>query len=560
VRRLVVSLLLACVGVLAAAAPAGAHAELDRSDPAADAALDEGPDEVVLRFTEGVRASPGAIRVFDRRGERVDEGDLSRPEGDRTAAVTLPELGEGGYVVTWRVVSADSHPVSGGFTFRVGSSTEAVDADLVGELLAAEGGSSTVGGAYAAVRFLAFAGLIVLVGGVTFLVVVWPEGARLTGPGRAVWAAWGVAAGATVVGIGLQGAYEAGLELSAAARPSVIGDVLGTRFGTAWLLRLGLLAAALPLVVGLRRGAAARPVWRMVAVAVGVALLATPGIAGHASSGRLVPLALVVDVLHLAAVAVWIGGLVLLIGSVLRRRRADELRAVVPRFSSMAQVAVAGVVATGAVQGWRQVGSLDSLTSTTYGRLLLTKTLAFAGLVALGALSRAVVRRRLWEPSPVAGLPAGPGATLVDPDADTVQRLRASVGVELAVAVVILAVTALLVNTEPARSAEAQPFAATLAAEDVTVDAVVEPGAVGRNDIHLYASTPTGSPPLEATAEVSLPARDIAPIELRLEPTGPGHWSAFAVDLPIAGDWRLVVTLLLSDVDQARTETSFPIR
>jgi copper transport protein len=559
-RRAVLAAFLALGALVALAAPASAHATLESSNPAPNAVLDAAPRAVVLRFSESVRAGDDALRVFDANGRRVDEGDLSRPDGDSSLQLALPDIGNGSFVATWRVVSADSHPISGGFTFRVGQDAAAVGNDVVGKLLAQDGGSSTVGLVYGVIRFLAFAALVVLVGGAAFLVVAWPEGARLRGPLMVLAGAAGVLALATALGIGVQGAYERALDLSGAFKPSVITDELGTRFGVVWAARLVLVAATVPLLIALGQGDGRRTWWRVAAGAVGLGLVFTPALSGHASAGDLVPLAVVADGIHVGAVAAWLGGLVLLLAFVLRRRLPDELREVVPRFSTLAQVAVGAIVVTGAFQGWRQVRSLDALTSTTYGRLLLVKTLAFAGLVALGALNRAVVRRRLWAPSPVVGYPVGPGAALSDPDADTVVRLRRAVGIELAVAVVILVITAFLVNTAPAASADSNPFAANLSADEAHIEVTVDPGLAGRNDVHVYLHTGSPSDPIEATAKASLPAQNIGPITIPLEPTGPGHWSAEGVDLLPAGDWQLEVSILLTETNEVRTETTVPIR
>src|SRR4051812_908284 len=120
-RRFAAGLLLMVVVLLGAAAPASAHAGLVGTDPPAGAALDQAPDKVTLRFTEPVVADPGAVRVYDTHGQRVDSGELTHPGGPSTVAVGLKDVGDGGYVVTWRVISADGHPVTGGITFRVGS-------------------------------------------------------------------------------------------------------------------------------------------------------------------------------------------------------------------------------------------------------------------------------------------------------------------------------------------------------------------------------------------------------------------------------------------------------
>lgn len=556
-RRLVGALTLACGAIVLAAAPASAHAQLERTEPEAGAVLDAAPNEVVVFFSEGVPAGDDALRVFDGRGERVDDGEVRRVDGDDTLAVGLREIGDGGYVIAYRVVSADSHPITGAFTFRVGSQATAVDADTVAGLVAEAEPGPGVGGTYAIVRFLAFAGLVVLVGGAAFLALVWREGAGLTAVRRILWGAWAVLALATVAGLGLQGAEENGLDLLDAARPSVVVDVLDTRFGVVWLLRLGLLATAVPLLLALRRSAA----WQAPAALVGLGLVLTPALSGHASSGDLVPLAIVADTVHVAAVSLWLGGLVVLLGFVLRRRQAEVLRAVVPRFSALALAAVATIVVTGSFQGWRQLRSLDALTDTSYGRLLLIKTAAFAGLVALGALNRAVVRQRLWAPLAVAGYPAGPGAALADPDGVTVERLRRAVGIEVAVAVGVLAVTALLVDADPARSEtteRSEPFAAVVEAEGADVEISLTPGSTGANDVELSVITASGEDPLEVTATMSLPDRDIGAIDLELAATDQGRWTG-TVDLPIAGDWLLEVRLLLTEIESDTASLTVPI-
>ena len=103
------------------------------------------------------------------------------------------------------------------------------------------------------------------------------------------------------------------------------------------------------------------------------ALVLTLGLSGHAAAGDLVPVAIVVDVVHVGAVALWLGGLLVVLAALLPRRDPDEVALVVPRFSSIAFAAVAALVVTGAFQSWRQVGGLEALTDTTYGQLLLAK-------------------------------------------------------------------------------------------------------------------------------------------------------------------------------------------
>jgi copper transport protein len=563
--RLAAAAIAAVLLVLATAAPASAHARFEGSTPEADAQLDTAPAEVVLRFSEAVQTDSDAVRVLDRTGRPVDDGRIERFGSGRQVKVGLEPIGEGAFVVAWRVVSADAHPIRGAFTFRVGDA-EALDAATVAGITGDQGAGRAVGVAYGVVRFLAFAALIVVVGGLAFLTFIWPAGTRLRRARRLLWIGWGVLAAATVLGLGLQGATTDGLGLGDALRPGVIADVLDTRFGVVWLGRLALLAALVPVLWMVRHEGSDDPVWRVIALTVSLGLLATPALSGHASAGDLVPAAIAIDVVHLAAVSVWLGGLLLLVAAVLPRRDHDELRSVVPRFSTVAFGAVAAIVLTGSLQSLRQVGSLDDLVSTTFGRLLLSKVAAFAGLVALGGWSRSVLHRRLAAAQPPVALPVGPGAARADPDAETTRRLRRSVGIEVAVAALVLALTAALVNATPARSATddpgTNPFAATVLADDrVHVDLRISPAISGENDVEvlLHLTEDPGGAPFEVGLSLTQAAQDVGPIDVPLEASG-GAYVAEDVDLPIAGEWTAEVEVLLTEIDAVKAEFTVPVQ
>jgi copper transport protein len=192
-------------------APVDAHAELISTEPAAGARLDAAPAQVVLRFTESVDVSDDAIEVLSASGDPVDVGDPAHPNGERSSiAVGLPSLDDATYVVSWRVISSDSHPVSGVFTFGVGDAGAALsDADaqvLANEARAGAGSDRLVGVSYGVVRFAAFAGLVVLIGGAVFAAGWWPASGGDRRARRILAGAWWVALGATVASIPLQAA------------------------------------------------------------------------------------------------------------------------------------------------------------------------------------------------------------------------------------------------------------------------------------------------------------------------------------------------------------------
>jgi copper transport protein len=314
--------------------------------------------------------------------------------------------------------------------------------------------------------------------------------------------------------------------------------------------------------------------WRVGAVIVGAALVATPGLGGHAASGDYVPFAVVADALHVGAIAVWLGGLVILVVAMLPRADARELRSVVPRYSQVALACVAVIVLTGAFQSWRQVGSLTALRDTDFGRLLALKLLIFKVLIVVAAFSREVVNRKFRERTATkyariaaeAAEASGSGDNPVEfrvlDDATEVRNLRRSVVIEVVLAAGILVVASLLVNTPPARSEVGGPHTEVLRGEDIWVDVVVDPAQVGENDLHVTALLPGGTPTdvLEMQVDLTLPDEDIAPIDVPLRRLGPGHYISSAFNVPIRGDWELTADVLMDETTEVAVNAEVPIR
>jgi copper transport protein len=339
--------------------------------------------------------------------------------------------------------------------------------DLPAMALLAANDKTLVGALMAVDRLAVATGLLVLLGGAGFLAVArlptpaWPLTRRVEG--RAWWllrVAWWATLVGTLAGLLLHGPFTAGLPLSRALDATLLAQTLGTRFGGIWAVRVLLL---LLLVAFLRVWVQGVAAWSRTSawVAVGVlaaALAVTPALSGHAAAGP-DAVGAVVGVVHFSAAAVWFGGLVLLGTCVLPRAEVGGLRAV-PRFSSAAFTAMVVIVVTGMVQSWRQVGSLQALGETAYGRLLVAKVTVFLLLIAVAARSRVLVRRKLMGRVLVgAATPPRPARGGMRPglseatDAEAVRLLRRLVLAEVIIAVVVLAVTALLGIATPPRAA-----------------------------------------------------------------------------------------------------------
>lgn len=548
VARWAAAWVLAAAAVLAGQAPAAGHALLRTTEPAAEAILTAPPRQVVLRFSEPVEAAFGAVRVFDTDGRRIDDGRARHEPGDpRAVTVGLrPGLPDGTYTVSWRVVSADGHPVSAAFLFHVGAPGADASVALT-DVLAREQGSGSAAAIWLGVsRWLLFAGLILLIGGWAFGPLVWrPVNGELP-PALAaarrglLRAGWWLAAAATLTGAVGQVAVAAGLPLHRALSPALLAELLHTRYGMVAAARLGLLVLLVPLV---RDGPDRRGPG--LAAAALVLLAATPGLSGHAGATAPPALHIVADALHVAAAGVWLGGLVF-VRRVLRPDvEAAAQQSAVARFSAVALRAVSLLVLTGLVRSWAEVGAPRALWSTPFGLVLLAKLAVFLPILALAAWNRARVR-----PQSAA-------------DAADVGALRRSVTVEAALGAVVLALTALLVNLPPAKVAAglAGPAITEAALGDGRLDVVVDPNVVGENAVHL-TMTDGGGRPLDVDAVrvwFRMPAQDIGPLEAEALRLGAGHFAVQGRQLSVPGLWTIEVAVPVDRFTDLRATVSLRV-
>ncbi|GAA3758206.1 copper resistance protein CopC [Plantactinospora mayteni] len=605
--RLVATVLAGLVGTvlawLAAPTPAWAHADLIRSTPADGQVYQRSPQRLQLQFTEPVSVPKDGFRLYDSGGELVATDEPGHPSGDGTTVdVRLrAELPDGGYAVSWRVVSADSHPVSGAYTFTVGSAGLGGTAPS-GPPAARSSGSAT-GPVYGIVRWVAFLALALLVGAAFFVSHGWPAGAARRGVRRLLWTGWAASlAGAVGAFLGY-GPYSADLPLGRAFDPDLLAATGDTRLGVALLARVGLLLLLAPALVLLLRRPAARDEDRdrrtrwlppVAVLCAGAALAATWGLANHSAAGEFTALALAADVVHLVAMSVWLGGLAVLVGALLPARDLAAMRTAVPAFSRSAVISVALLVVTGLFQLWRQVGTLPALLETSYGRLLLAKVSVVFLLLALGGLARSWVHRQY----PVAG-PGRRRGNPGGPDAHQLYHFRRRVSMEGGLGLAVLGLTAALVATPPAKvvyearqrgpagvvdgsaatvgdgrpvTAGGQtggapaprgmiPFDTGSGAAATGLLAVdMLPRRVGPATVHVSVLDPTGRAKAVPELRVSLrlPTKDLGPLTVPLTNAGPGHYLG-TVTLPLPGRWEVGITVRTSDVDQTTVRTELEV-
>ncbi|MFE5536745.1 copper resistance CopC/CopD family protein [Streptomyces sp. NPDC056492] len=641
--RLALVLAALLAALFTAAGPASAHAALTASDPQDGAVVATAPAQVTLSFSEQVAMGDDSIRVMDPQGKRVDTGELR----DMCSGTTIrygtalhSGLPDGTYTVAWQAISADSHPVSGAFTFSIGAPSATSVA-----LPTAQVGGGPVGIAYDIARYAAYAGFTVLVGGAAFVLMCWRRGSAQRPLQKLIVRAWVTLTAATLAMLVLRTPYTGSGKFADALDLDGLKAVLETKTGASLVSRLLLLGAAALFIAVLfgafarrtaeagesarrtgkekGRGADKEPAADKEAddllfglgiggtvVAGGIA--ATWALSEHASTGIQPGIAMPVDILHLLAVATWLGGLTALL--VALHKVPGIEREAVQRFSRVAFVSVLVLATTGVYQSWRQIGSWSALTGTSYGQLLLVKVGLVAVLVAIAYVSRSWTSRLTDAPAEKPAKIArqrdvsretSPASVTVpeDPkraaqlarqraaresarekqarDADPARAgLRRSVLAEAGVAIALLAVTTVLTSTEPGRTAEqasGRDSAATAVPNRAikitlpfdtggqngkgSVRVEVDPGRVGANSLHVWVDDPQGQPldiP-EIKVAFTLPAKDIGPLPLLPERAAPGHWSASGVQLPLAGEWRIDVTVRTSDIDQTTVQKNVKI-
>ena len=555
-----------------------------------------------------MQAPPTAIEIYSAAGQRVRTGPVGHPAGraDQVEA-SLPRSMRGTYVVSWRVISADTHPVQGAFSFSVGapSAGTAVGA-LEQHLLASRHPSRGLGILTGTLRTIILLAVLTAIGGVALL-VRWPGGLRRVEVRAILIAAAALAAVASVAAVLVQGPYDAGRPIGNAIRSEVLTPVLHSNFGLGAGVRIG---SGLLLVAGVLWGSAAEqrarsaqrgreggtrtmaleatpsppahqqgahqgahrgarrliPLWLVVALAGCAGLMVSLSLSGHATTGRWEPWAFAVDLIHGGSAAVWVGGLIVLAAVLYgpgSGEDASELAGVVRRFSTTATWAVALIVASGVFQAWRQLGSWKALTTTDYGTILLLKVTVVIAAIEAGWFSRRWVARRLLSAAVASPRPEGPGAATASgrlaprgsrPSSGggpgpRVPRFRRWLAFEAALAIGVVALTGALIDAAPPQgetaAAAARAFMACAPVGSDVLSVAVYPLVTGT--VHVAVQlTDRASKPVNAfqvTAQLSFPSRQVGPITVPLTHPFTGSWVADSVLVPLAGRWQLQVAV-----------------
>lgn len=526
--RLAIGLLAAIVLLATIAAPnaAFAHAALIKAEPADGAVLAQSPSQISLTFSEPV--SPLVLRLVRPDGTAIPLSSF-RVSG-QTVEIDNPQaLTSGAHVLSWRVISADGHPVGGSVLFSVGApsaapaASEAVDRALrtaiwIGKVFLYIGLFFGVGGAFA-LGWLA-------------------QGGR-SGQNMIV-AAILCGLAAALLSLGFQGLDALGAPLARLAQPVIWQTGLGTSFG--WTVLIALMALGLSLLSLVVPPADAKPLALAGLVGVGAALAAS----GHASAAEPQWLTRPMVFLHATGIAIWSGALAPL--GLALKRQPDKAGPLLRRFSRAILFVVAVLAAAGIVLAVIQVQTPSALVHTAYGRLLLLKLVLLVFLFTLAAVNRFKLTA-----------PAEAGETEVQ------RRLARSIFIEVLIVLAIFGVAAGWRFTPPPRAlaiAAAQPASVHIHTQQAMADLTIAPGHAGPVAASIFIMTGDFGPldAKQVTLVLSKLDSGIEPIKRPATKPGDGTWRVDDLVIPVAGRWTARLDILVSDFEMVKIEAPIDIR
>jgi copper transport protein len=541
--------LVAAVAAAALALPASAwaHAALLHTVPAATGTVNVSPPQVRLTYSEPIAPKFAIVSVTDAAGRQVTSGPpASAPGSPQTLVTPLKHLPEGWYLVFWRVISADGHPVRGAFIFAVGPNSGPQPQFHPPSLSETATTTQLLIGRWAMFLTLFTAlGLFTLRALIARPVVRKVPGCSL----RSLEIAYLVAVAAALVAIPIyvllataQFTLRSVWDLGA-----IVPVARDSDFGRDYLdleVVLALFTAAAGIALWLDRpDREQRSVVELIALpsafAAAIGCLFLPALAGHAGQKAPRGLSLPLDVGHLAAVSIWLGGLVGLVVfwlSVGAPRRSAALAYVVPRFSAVAFCSVLLLIGTGIGQSLEEFPTLSSLWSTSYGQALLWKIGLLSAALVLAAVNLARTKPRLQ-----AGDASAPGL------------LRRLVSGEILFVVAALFAAAVLSSLAPPSSALAKvqnvaarvgpgPISATVSKSPYRVRVEVTPNRAAVPNTFRIELTRNGKPVHGAQVITKFDMLDMEMGEqsYKFKELEPGVFSKSAPALVMVGHWGLV--------------------
>lgn len=541
-RKIILPLLaavpVALLIMIAVPSRAFAHAVLVSSRPLDGARIDQAPLRVALRFDEPVQIIAGGTTVISTAGGRADTGTPTSADGGKTVIIHLrPGLGHrrASYLVSYRIVSADSHVVVGSIRFGVGEDPQTINQPT-------ESGAGPPGVIAAIGTGLTYAGIVAAVGCLAAAFLVWPSVLRSARLGPVIIAgpvlimigtiAELVAATPAAQGTGWQGMLQ----------PSNLPFTLIGPSGRLLTARFTLAAALLPLGYAIRPSRSEPSGDRMLQVCWGIASIALIGVtaaSGHGFAGPDRRVALPATAVHLAGMAVWIGGVIDLM--LVIRPRLGTLRrtagAIIDRWSRVAFIAIAALVLSGEVLAWRQVQPIEALWRTPYGITLSIKLGLAAVAVLIGWTGSRIAARR----------------------GDLIRTGRLLI-IEIMIMTFVVAAATVLSATPPAKDQYGPPVTVSASFARDRLQVIIAGTRRGPQQITVTPVDASGRlvQTRALSGRLSSEAAGVAAVDVRFRADG-DRWRSTDATAPLPGLWQLELTVTPTTGPSYVTQVSYRV-
>ena len=519
---------------------ASAHPFLLDSEPGQGQNAPAGTTQIITNYSEAVEIGFSELRVYDANGNQIDNKDTAYNNGETSLIVTTPPLEDGVYTITSKVLSKiDGHLVQAAIVFGVG------DVKIDSSLLEKQESSETTFIPESIARFPGLVGQTIVLGGVIVSITIWSsQQTRFREVFADINEQFKVKF-SKIIGIGVIATFASNfimLGVQTWRLETSPLDVIGTTFGTTWLIRMIITIIIIGLWFWMEKKNEITIKGQIPLLIASLILIATTTMMGHGASTEL-EAPWILDYSHNLLSSIWIGGVIFFafvaLPTITKTENSIKEKitlSLIPRFSGLFIIAIGILIITGPTLLWFLDDNVASLTDSTYGKLILIKIGIAAVMIAFGGLYQVKFMRDTYDFEKL----------------DISKKIGKPLKIEAGLGIALLAVVALLVNSSlPAgeiQSADALQgtfgYESVLFSENAKFDVKVLPAGIGSNTISVIVTSYDDKPLADISGlkvKVSNPQKNISPIEAEVIEDVQDSITKYSADATFgfAGNWQI---------------------
>ena len=519
---------------------ASAHPFLLDSEPGQGQNAPAGTTQIITNYSEAVEIGFSELRVYDANGNQIDNKDTAYNGGETSLVVTTQPLEDGVYTITSKVLSkVDGHLVQAAIVFGVG------DVKIDSALLEGQESSETTFIPESIARFPGLVGQTIVLGGIIVSITIWSsQQTRFRDVFNDINEQFKIKF-SKIIGYGIIATFASNFIMLGVqtwrleASPL---DVIGTTFGTTWLIRMIITIIIIVLWFLMEKKNKISIKEQIPLLVASLILIATTTMMGHGAATEL-EAPWILDYAHNLLSSIWIGGVIFFafvaLPTITKTDNSTKEKIVlslIPRFSGLFIIAIGILIITGPTLLWFLDDNVTSLTDSTYGKLILIKIGIAATMIALGGFNQIKFLRNTHDFEKL----------------NISKRISKPLKFEAGLGIALLAVVALLVNSSlPAgeiQSADALQgtfgYESTLFSENAKFDVKVLPAGIGSNTISVIVSSYDNKPLDDISGmkiKVSNPQKNISPIETEITENTQDSITKYSGDATFgfAGNWQI---------------------